>query len=325
MQDLQNHSLSSCIETLPAFGSNSDVTGLPNLKDYDIDEQVPVNMQSRYFTFSELVSVETNANDLIVRHTNIRSLSSHLDELVFLCRQTNKLVDVIGVSEIWSSTQKESLTNTDIEGYNFYKTKSLSQNGGVGLYVKKSFISKSCENLKFWRNEFKTVWVDVENTNDKNHLFCCAYRHTNSDVDVFTSHLQSILPNLTNKQVFIMGDFNINLLHYDEHAPTNDFTNNLFSYNFLPCISHPTRISKHSSTIIDIFINLINANGNILTQISDHLPQFLILKYANIPQHTLTVFKSDYSRYNEGNFISEIECNYLNDNSDINKNYDKFL
>ena len=122
-----------------------------------------------------------------------------------------------------------------------------------------------------------------------------------------------------------MGDFNINLLHYDEHAPTNDFTNNLFSYNFLPCISHPTRTFKHSSTIIDIFINLINANGNILTQISDHLPQFLILKYANIPQHTLTVFKSDYSRYNEGNFISEIECNYLNDNSDINKNYDKFL
>ena len=119
MQDLQNHSLSSCIETLPAFGSNSDLTGLPNLKDYDIDEQVPVNIQSRYFTLSELASVETNANDLIVLHTNIRSLSSHLDELVFLCRQTNKLVDVIGVSEIWSSTQKESLTNTDIEGYNF--------------------------------------------------------------------------------------------------------------------------------------------------------------------------------------------------------------
>ena len=302
------------------------------MKDYDIDEQVPVNMQSRYFTFSELVSVETNANDLIVRHTNIRSLSSHLDDLVFLCRQTNKLVDVIGVSETWSSTQKKSLTNTDLEGFNFYKTKSLSQNGGVGLYVKNSFISKSCENLNFGCNEFATVWVEVENTNDKNYLFCCAYRHLNSDVDVFTSHLQSILPKLTNKQVFIMGDFNINLLHYNEHAPTNEFINNLFSYNFLPCISHPTRISENSSTIIDnTFINLINANiisGNILTQISDHLPQFLILKNATIPQHKLTVFKSDYSRYNEGNFISdfnEIEFNYLNDNSDINKNYDQFL
>ena len=91
-----------------------------------------------------------------------------------------------------------------------------------------------------------------------------------------------------------MGDLNINLPHYYEHASTNNFINNLFSYNFLLCINHPTRISEHSSTIIDnIFIILINANiinGNILTQISDHLPQFLILKNANIPQHKLAVF-----------------------------------
>ena len=67
-----------------------------------------------------------------------------------------------------------------------------------------------------------TVCVEVENANNKNYLFCYVYRHPNSDVVVVTSHLQPNLPKLTNKQVFIMGDFNINLLHYDEHAPTND-------------------------------------------------------------------------------------------------------
>ena len=120
MQDLLNHSLPSCIKTLPIFGSNSDLTGLPNVKEYDIDEQFPVNMQSRYFTLSELASVETNANDLIMLRTNRRSLSCHLEELVFLCDQTTKLVDVIGASETWSSIQEEPLINTDIEGYNFY-------------------------------------------------------------------------------------------------------------------------------------------------------------------------------------------------------------
>lgn len=331
MQDLQNHSLPSCIEKLPIFEASSNLTGLPNLRDNDIDEQFPVNIQSKYFTLSELASVETNANDLMILHTNIRSLSAHIDELVFLCGQFNKIVDIIGVSETWNSLQNEFLTNIDIEGYNFYKTKSLSQNGGAGLDVKKYLNSTACENLSFRCNEFE-VWVEVENANDKNYLFCCAYRHPNSDVDVFTSHLQSILPKLANKQVFIMGDFNVNLLHYDEHAPTNDFINNLFSCNFLPCINHPTRISEHSSTIIDnIFINLINANvicGNILTQISDHLPQFLILKNANTPQNKLTVFKSDYSNYNEGNFVddfNQIEFNYLNDGSDIDNNYNQFL
>ena len=109
MQDLHNHSLPSCIETLPFCGSNSDLTGLPNLKEYDIDEQFPVNMQSRYCTLSELASVETNVNELIMLHTNTRSLLSHRDELVFLCDQTTKLLDVIGVSETWSSIQKEPL------------------------------------------------------------------------------------------------------------------------------------------------------------------------------------------------------------------------
>ena len=210
------------------------------MKDYDIDEQFPVNIHSKYFTLSDLASVETDANDLTVLHTNTRSLSSHLDELVFLCRQTNKLVDVIGVSETLSSIQKEPLTNTDIEGYNFYKTKSLSQNGGVGFYVKKSFISNSNENLNFGCNEFETIWVEVENTNDKNYLFCCAYRHPNSNVDVFTSHLQSILPILTNKQVFIMATLTLIFSTMMSMLQTNDFITNIFSYNFLPCINHPT-------------------------------------------------------------------------------------
>ena len=195
MQDLQNHSLPSCIEKLPIFEASSNLTGLPNLRDNDIDEQFPVNIQSKYFTLSELASVEANANDLMILHTNIRSLSAHIDELVFLCGQFSKIVDIIGVSETWNSIQNEFLTNIDIEGYNFYNTKSLSQNGGAGLYVKKSLISTACENLSFRCNEFETVWVEVENANDKNYLFCCAYRHPNSDVDVFTSHLQSICRN----------------------------------------------------------------------------------------------------------------------------------
>lgn len=113
---------------------------------------------------------------------------------MFLCDQATKLVDVIGVSETWSSIQKEPLTNTNIEGYNFYQTKLLSQNGGVGLNIKKSPISSSCESLNFECNEFETVWVEVQDTNGKNYLFCCA---------VFTSHLQSILPKLTNKQFLL--------------------------------------------------------------------------------------------------------------------------
>ena len=30
-------------------------------------------------------------------------------------------------------------------------------------------------------------------------------------------------PSVLHKQVFILGDFNINLLKYDSHSPTSDF------------------------------------------------------------------------------------------------------
>ena len=92
-----------------------------------------------------------------------------------------------------------------------------------------------------------------------------------------TDHFKSILPKLISKKIFIMGDFNINLLNFDSHSPTTEFVNNLLSCNFLPCINHPTTISHSSSTIIDnIFTNSADSDitcGNILSQISDHLDQ----------------------------------------------------
>ena len=59
----------------------------------------------------------------------------------------------------------------------------------------------------------------------------------------------------------------------------------MFSQYLLPHILHPTRIIDHSSTIIDnIFITSTDyetISGNILT-ITDHFPQFIILKKMSI-------------------------------------------
>ena len=76
-----------------------------------------------------------------------------------------------------------------------------------------------------------------------------------------------------------MGDFNINLLNYDDKNTAN-FLDTMFSYSYLPFINTPTRVTGHSKTLIDnIFYNkpMINITaGNISSVISDHLIQFLI-------------------------------------------------
>ena len=47
----------------------------------------------------ELAANNSNAKQLSILHTNIRSISLHRDEIVNLCAQTQKPFDVIGVSE----------------------------------------------------------------------------------------------------------------------------------------------------------------------------------------------------------------------------------
>ena len=78
-----------------------------------------------------------------------------------------------------------------------------------------------------------------------------------------------------------MGDFNLNLLNYESHSDTNDFINTMVSHYLLPYVLHPTRVTDHSSTVIDnIFSNITDfdtKSGNILCDISDHFPQILIV------------------------------------------------
>ena len=249
----------SCTYGLLACQSVLDLGSIPNIRDFDIDEQLPTSIQCRYYFVSELASLETKSQDLSILHANVRSLSCHRDDIISLGASNNSF-DVIGVSEIWHSEKRPIVTNIDIDGYIFCSTKSLSQNGRVGLYVKSCINSIDRVDLNHQCDDFETVWIETEVLNDKNLLFCCSYRHPNSTINTFTDHLKATLARLNNKRVFIVGEINIDLLNYDTHSPTKDFITSFLSNHFLPCINHPTRISDWSLAKIDnIFTNIVDA------------------------------------------------------------------
>ena len=111
------------------------------------------------------------------------------------------------------------------------------------------------------------------------------------DLDEFNdNYLNTLLDKISkeNKSFFLLGDFNVDHLKYDKHAPTNEFLDSLSSHMFLHIVQ-PTRISTTSKTFIDnIFSNihtLSSVSGNITSSISDHLPQFFTfpnIKVINI-------------------------------------------
>ena len=77
--------------------------------------------------------------------------------------------------------------------------------------------------------------------------------------EIFLSYLESCLSKLSNenKEIYICGDFNSDLLKLDNVNNYNKVYELMCSYGFLPQILQPTRIQGDSATIIDnIFTNL---------------------------------------------------------------------
>ena len=112
-----------------------------------------------------------------------------------------------------------------------------------------------------------------------------------------------------NKRVFLLGNFNINLLKYNDHHLNNKLLDSLASNSFMPYILKPTRLTSHYKTLIDnIFPNAIShevISGNITATISDHLPQFLFVPnvFSKPVCQNSNIYERDWSKFVQQNFV----------------------
>ena len=56
-----------------------------------------------------------------------------------------------------------------------------------------------------------------------------------------------------NNEIFLLGNFNINLLNYETYRPTAEFLDDIYSDSFASYITLPTQITPRSKTLIDNF------------------------------------------------------------------------
>ena len=129
--------------------------------------------------------------------------------------------------------------------------------------------------------------------------------------DFNCNYLNKILENISKEQksLFLLADFNVNLLNYNEHNQANEFLDFLVSNSFIPLILQPTRITGHSNTLIDnIFSNAIDPDiisGNLTATISDHLPQFSTIPkmFGNISGNKSNTYERDWSKFDRKDFV----------------------
>ena len=84
------------------------------------------------------------------------------------------------------------------------------------------------------------------------------------------------------KTIYLMGDFNINLLSSETCKYAENVLLSLQSVNLLPTIDKPTRVYNNSATLNDnIFVNNLENDcltSNIVSDLSDHYTQFCIVR-----------------------------------------------
>ena len=144
---------------------------------------------------------------------------------------------------------------------------------------------------------------EIINPKKSNIIAGTIYRHPK----IYVNQINNIL-NLNNplkknyqeqKTVFVIGYFDIDLMHYNEPEPANEFLDSFASNFFLPYIIQLSRYTSHSRTLIDnissnaISIDIISDNSTAI--ISDPLPQFLISPntIADSPSNKFNVFEKE--------------------------------
>ena len=233
----------------------------------------------------QTMKIPNKDKSLALFHINVCSLNKNFNKLEHLLSRTNKKFDVIAISET-RITQYIYLTNNlTMNNFSVEFTPTESSAGGTLPYVANHLSYKPHLDLNIYKsNKLESTFIEFLNPKKYSIIIGCIYKHHSVDlIDFNTNYLNNLLDKVSKEQksVFLLGDFNVNLLNYNDHNPTNEFLDSLASNSFVPYILQPIQLTSHSKTLIDnIFSNIISPeaiSGNLTSTISDQLPQFMIV------------------------------------------------
>ena len=122
-----------------------------NTNDEQTHEDLYNNINYKYYCLQDSNKINKNISSSIgICHTNIASLSKHIDELkLTLSLLRNEFhINAITEHKIWKGV--DTLVNVDIPGYKpFIFDAAETNHGGIGFYVKESLQIKVRDDWKF--------------------------------------------------------------------------------------------------------------------------------------------------------------------------------
>ena len=158
--------------------------------------------------------------------------------------------------------------------------------------------------------DVEDIWIQVQLKKFPSFIIGCVYRHPKAIVASFT-YLSDVLKNilLRKKPVFVLGDINDNLL-----VKGNNLHKIIRNLDLKQIISKPTRITKNSSTLLDVVItnkpDMVIKSDVEPSSVADHEVISLIIDIRKPKKEPVTrTFRT------HRNYSQDIFCNLLLDNS----------
>ena len=221
----------------------------------------------------------------IVFSINARSAVQNSNEFEIYFHLLSCQFSIIGITKTWFKDENSTLYG--IDGYTIVENhRTVKSGGGVALCIKNNLQFSFLHDMNIFNETRESVFIEIEGhilNSKQNIIIGVVYRPPNQNIDEFIRHVEPILEEIQskNKLAYILGDYNINILKYKKHSSTGNFLDLMYSNNFIPTITRPTR--SISSTLIDnIYTNNIDdlmstTHGILICDITDHFPVFNII------------------------------------------------
>ena len=300
------------------------------------------SLETQYFLPEELTNElkSDKPHSFSVLHVNVRSLSKHFDKLKLFLSQINYQFKIICLSETWANDSSIT-TNSNLQLENYSVIHQIRNNdkrgGGTCCFVHNTLTFKERKDLSINDENNETLCIEINNKNKKNIIVCTTYRPPNGKLKPFKQFFTNLMNKnkKSNKTMYLVGDFNLNILDFETNRKVKSFFNLIFQNGLIPVINKPTRVTNKSVTAIDhvitnSYLTSIIQTGIVKTDISDHFPIYMISKTTDVEinSESTDIFKRKINDETMRYFKNMIENTNWDEVYQIhyaNKAYDKFL
>ena len=333
---------------LPSNDCLIDDDSMDNINERLIDEDNKDNSNEGTIDYNSAdisndIQVDDNSTDIVdqdinllkglkIAHLNCLSLLRHIDEIRQLVRRLDLDVLALGETHLCQDIDDKEI---NIPGFTLNRRDRNRFGGGVAIYVKEKFSHVLRSDISS-DLPVESITVELKLVKQKPLLVTCWYRPPNSSLETFRA-FECVMQRLDESynDFLVIGDLNCDVLNPMKSWQTKKLFEIIEAYNCRQFISCPTRVTKTTSTAVDlIFTNApskFSTSGVLEIAMTDHYLIYCVFGKGKLSvksqSHKCKVVRS-YKNFDEERLRQDIEniaWDPVYKAPDLETMYDRFL